>query len=393
MAPFAETPITTLHDTSSVEVFKEPDLLDGWWTSKFLFALERRAIFSKTWICITHRSRFNKPGDYISFELAGFPILLILGKDKIARAFHNVCRHRAYTVTKRPAGSSLVLGCRYHGWSYDTKGKLVKAPQFDGIEGFDRSENSLFAIQTCTDRQGFVHINLDAGRKVHAPDLEDFLDFSGQHGISPDSKWLTGWELSGAFNWKTIGASDRTGIGTPTTSPSSPSSFSSILSVFYPPILSTTPYHTFVLSFPTVIFIFPASAHFATATALPVSPASTTIKIDIFTTGPATSLSPPAKQILESFFLAYLGRLETHYDAHKYIRYEHGEPKQLPLLKEHLRHERLKGREMYPGRPRVGNSEGFCRAEKVCNELDILAKERKAKGHGRVDSMQGELEW
>jgi phenylpropionate dioxygenase-like ring-hydroxylating dioxygenase large terminal subunit len=59
-------------------------------------------------------------------ELAEFPILIILGKDHIIRAFHNVCRHRAYTITKKPAGSSLVLGCRYHGWSYDTKGNLVK---------------------------------------------------------------------------------------------------------------------------------------------------------------------------------------------------------------------------------------------------------------------------
>lgn len=131
--------------------------------------------------------------------------MIILGKDHIARAFHNVCRHRAYTITKKPAGSSLVLGCRYHGWSYDTKGNLVKAPQFDGIEGFDKSENGLFKIQTCTDRAGFIHMNLDAGGSHHAPSLEDLVSFGGEYGISASSKWLTGWEMGGAFNWKTIG--------------------------------------------------------------------------------------------------------------------------------------------------------------------------------------------
>ena len=30
-----------------MEVSKEPDLLDGWWTSNYLYALERRAVFSK----------------------------------------------------------------------------------------------------------------------------------------------------------------------------------------------------------------------------------------------------------------------------------------------------------------------------------------------------------
>ncbi|KAH7357639.1 Rieske [2Fe-2S] iron-sulfur domain-containing protein [Pyrenochaeta sp. MPI-SDFR-AT-0127] len=189
-----------------MEVSKEPDLLDGWWTSEDLFSLERRAIFSKTWICIAHSSRFHKPGDYISLDFAGFPILIILGKDKIIRAFHNVCRHRAYTITKKAAGSSLVLGCRYHGWSYDTKGSLVKAPQFDGIEGFERSENSLFGVHTCTDRSGFVHVNMNAGRVDYAPEYDGTGGFAGGHDISVGSKWLFGWELTGeVFNWKTIG--------------------------------------------------------------------------------------------------------------------------------------------------------------------------------------------
>lgn len=46
MAPFAETPIMSFRETPTVEVFKEPDLLDGWWTSEKLFSLERRAVFS-----------------------------------------------------------------------------------------------------------------------------------------------------------------------------------------------------------------------------------------------------------------------------------------------------------------------------------------------------------
>jgi phenylpropionate dioxygenase-like ring-hydroxylating dioxygenase large terminal subunit len=171
-----------------------------------------------------HRSRFIKPGDYVSLEVAGFPILLILGQDNIVRAFHNVCRHRAYTITKKAAGSSLVLGCRYHGWSYNSKGDLLKvlslpmptlrnsalkfhhqAPHFDGVEGFNKSDNSLFKIHTCIDRSGFIHINLDAGPLRHAPDCEVLGGFAAKHGISVSSKWITGWETDRDFNWKTVG--------------------------------------------------------------------------------------------------------------------------------------------------------------------------------------------
>ena len=42
------------------------------------------------------------------------------------------------------------MGCKYHGWSNDTNGKLIKVPQMDGVEGFDKSENPSFAIQIYT---------------------------------------------------------------------------------------------------------------------------------------------------------------------------------------------------------------------------------------------------
>jgi phenylpropionate dioxygenase-like ring-hydroxylating dioxygenase large terminal subunit len=126
----------------------------------------------KTWLCITHTSHFQKPGDYLSFKIADFPFFLILGKDSILRGFHNVCRHRAYDVTRKVMGSSLVLGCRYHGWSYDTKGNLTKAPQFDKVPGFKKEDNGLFQIWVRTDPNGFVFINFDAEwRYVSATDI------------------------------------------------------------------------------------------------------------------------------------------------------------------------------------------------------------------------------
>jgi phenylpropionate dioxygenase-like ring-hydroxylating dioxygenase large terminal subunit len=132
---------------------------------------------------------------------------LIRSKDDKIRAFHNVCRHRAYTITRKETGTSTVLGCRYHGWSYDTTGRLVKAPQFDGIPGFDKSENSLFEIHAYTTDHGMVFVNLDAGQPAPFPlttlsDLDSFAGIAGISGLDSKSTWLAGQTLTGTFNWK-----------------------------------------------------------------------------------------------------------------------------------------------------------------------------------------------
>lgn len=157
---------------------------------------------------LAHLAKFSKAGSYQSFDIAGFPIFLIRGKDDKIRAFHNVCRHRAYTVTRKETGISTVLGCRYHGWSYDTAGRLVKAPQFDGIPGFDKSENGLFEIHTHTTKQGWIFVNLDAGEPGCFPESTalDLNRLAGTVGFVSESKWLAGQTLTGMFNWKFGGA-------------------------------------------------------------------------------------------------------------------------------------------------------------------------------------------
>lgn len=170
-------------------------------------------------MCITHISHFRRPGDYLTFNISDYPFFLILGKDFKLRGFHNVCRHRAYTVTRKPVGSSLVVvslsgnrslpfltlhkkSCRYHGWSYDTKGKLTKAPKFDGIPGFKREENSLYQIWVKTDVNGFVFVNFDADWGVQEPDTKGLAKFARSSRISPASFMVSFWQAEGQFNWK-----------------------------------------------------------------------------------------------------------------------------------------------------------------------------------------------
>ena len=135
-------------------------------------------------------------------ELAGFPIFLIMGKDQQVRAFHNVCRHRAYTVTKRESGSSAVLSCKYHGWTYNTYGQLVKAPQFDNVVGFNKSENGLYEVNARVSDSGFIFVNFDAGSVVPQVETESLDAFASRNGVEPTSTWVGGETLEGKFSWK-----------------------------------------------------------------------------------------------------------------------------------------------------------------------------------------------
>jgi len=152
---------------------------------------------------VTHACRFQKPGDYRTFEIAGFSIVVIQGKDYQLRAFQNVCRHRAYQVTKKECGSSTVLGCRYHGWSYDTKGMLVKAPEFENVPGFDKSKNALWEVKTEV-INSLVFINFDARSEVASVGFENSLK-PFKTLKTKDMRCAVDWKVGCQMNWKLAG--------------------------------------------------------------------------------------------------------------------------------------------------------------------------------------------
>ncbi|ODV77699.1 ISP domain-containing protein [Suhomyces tanzawaensis NRRL Y-17324] len=186
----------------------EHTLPASWWTNEAIYELEKRAIFHRSWLFCIHLLRFTKAGDYFSFTVAGINFFIIKSKvDGQLRAFHNVCRHRAYPIVRKEQGSSTVLGCKYHGWSYTSDGKLNKAPHFDNVEGFVKEENSLYPIRTHVTAQGLVFVNFNNA------DTESFIEFDDWFaGLNTelsefdfdDYEYHMSYELDGKFNWKTL---------------------------------------------------------------------------------------------------------------------------------------------------------------------------------------------
>ena len=107
-------------------------------------------------------------------------------------------------MTKKQCGSSTVLGCRYHGWSYDTNGHLIKAPEFDNVPGFDKGKNGLWEVKTQV-RGGMVFINFDAKPGIEDSSLEDSETVRLRRWGAAVMTYVTDSRYEVALNWKSLG--------------------------------------------------------------------------------------------------------------------------------------------------------------------------------------------
>lgn len=117
----------------------------AWYFDPELADLERRVVFAG-WQPIARREQLAVVGSYVTADVAGEPVVALLGEDGAMRAFHNICRHRAAVILNEPCGQASKLRCRYHGWTYDLAGRLRGTPEFDGVADFDRADNGLVPL-------------------------------------------------------------------------------------------------------------------------------------------------------------------------------------------------------------------------------------------------------
>jgi choline monooxygenase len=131
----------------------------AWYVSEDVAELERQAVFGQTWQVVAHADQLRQPGQFVTAGLAGEPLVIVRGADNELRAFYNVCRHHAAAVVIEAQGKASILRCPYHGWSYGLDGSLKGAPEFEGVCGFDRSQNGLVPVRAGIWEQ-FVLVNL-----------------------------------------------------------------------------------------------------------------------------------------------------------------------------------------------------------------------------------------
>ncbi|HET9626956.1 MAG TPA: aromatic ring-hydroxylating dioxygenase subunit alpha [Kofleriaceae bacterium] len=145
-----------------------------WYTDPRIASLERAAVWSRTWQLVGRTAQVARPGEFVTAEVAGEPIVVVRGHDGVLRGFFNVCRHHAAAVMTQPCGKVDRLRCPYHGWTYDLAGQLRGVPELDGVLDFDRGANSLVPVHVAT-WESFVFVYLDPAPDREPPPLAAYL--------------------------------------------------------------------------------------------------------------------------------------------------------------------------------------------------------------------------
>jgi phenylpropionate dioxygenase-like ring-hydroxylating dioxygenase large terminal subunit len=168
---------------------------------------EVRLLFRRYPVVVAFSAQLRKPGDFVTHDDTGQPILVVRGTDGVLRAFLNVCRHRSAAVETRACGEGKrAFVCPYHGWAYDLTGRLLGITDGAAFGAVDRETHGLRRLAVA-EKYGLVWVvptALDAGQDA-ALDIDAYLG-----PVSGDlAGWdMTGWEVYGAvpirsrLNWK-----------------------------------------------------------------------------------------------------------------------------------------------------------------------------------------------
>ncbi len=106
---------------------------------------------------VAHANEVARPGEFLTRDQLGAPLLIVRGEDGAVRAFLNVCRHRGATLEGRERGECKRFVCPYHAWSYDTHGALAKVRHPTGFPTLEREAIRLAELP-CVEAAGFVWV-------------------------------------------------------------------------------------------------------------------------------------------------------------------------------------------------------------------------------------------
>jgi choline monooxygenase len=125
-----------------------------------VFEEEKKRLFYKSWQVIAHESELPNAGDYVCATILDQSVFVLRGADGAARAFFNVCQHRAHELLKGKGNVKSVIVCPYHAWAYELDGSLRSARATRTMPEFDPQAYGL-APARMERHLGFLFVNLD----------------------------------------------------------------------------------------------------------------------------------------------------------------------------------------------------------------------------------------
>ena len=145
----------------------------------------------------------QQPGDWRALALLGESVIVIRGGDGAVRAFLNVCRHRGSRLVDDGEGCARKLVCPYHGWSYETDGRLTGVPERAQYGGLDSAQLGLIPVEMEIWR-GFVFVRLQTGGPSVAAMMAEYDDEVAPYRFEDLQPLGRVQERPRSLNWKTL---------------------------------------------------------------------------------------------------------------------------------------------------------------------------------------------
>ena len=170
---------------------------------------ERQKIFDACWIYCGHESELSEPGDFVTRNVCGRPVIFCKNSAGEIRIFLNSCRHRSAMVCREASGNTKRYNCFYHGWSYNQDGELVGVPGEDSYPpNFDKSNFPLAPAPRIDSYRGFWFISFDkkiCGLVEFLAGATEYIDLVNEQSPSAKMQVIEGTqEYDIRANWKLL---------------------------------------------------------------------------------------------------------------------------------------------------------------------------------------------
>lgn len=171
------------------------------YTSPDFHALEVERIFRTQWLLLGRVDEVEQPGDYLSVDLLGEPLVMVRDAGGDVRVLSRICRHRAMPVVSG-AGHTRSFVCPYHTWTYALDGRLLGAPEMSQTPHFDPGSCRLPSLRTEV-WEGFLFVNFDAEAPPLGPSLASLarvvhnFDLAGMKTVRS-----VPFDMDCSWNWK-----------------------------------------------------------------------------------------------------------------------------------------------------------------------------------------------
>ncbi len=164
-------------------------------------AREREVFFRNGPINVGLSALLPRPGDWMTHDYTGVPILLVRRTDGSPAAFLNVCRHRGARVVEGCGTAMRSFSCPYHGWTYGLDGTLVARPDEPSFALAERATHGLRALPV-VEKYGMIWVGPRPDRRLDVDSLlNGVADDLADYGLESYHHYETR-VLRREMNWK-----------------------------------------------------------------------------------------------------------------------------------------------------------------------------------------------